>query len=106
MDLSIRWLKDYVDIGEMPMRDFSEAMTMSGSKVEGWTTECADTKNVVVAKVLSTEPHPDSDHLVICQLDVGAGEPIQIVTGASNVVPGALVPAALHKSQQIGRAHV
>ena len=99
MDLSIRWLKDYVDIGEMPMRDFSEAMTMSGSKVEGWTTECADTKNVVVAKVLSTEPHPDSDHLVICQLDVGAGEPIQIVTGASNVVPGALVPAALHKSQ-------
>lgn len=99
MDLSIRWLKDYVDIGEMSMKDFSEAMTMSGSKVEGWTTECADTKNVVVGKVLSVEPHPDSDHLVICQLDVGAGEPVQIVTGASNVVPGALVPAALHKSQ-------
>lgn len=66
MDLSIRWLKDYVDIGDISMRDFSEAMSMSGSKVEGWTTEFEDVKNVVVGKILSVEPHPDSDHLVIC----------------------------------------
>lgn len=99
MDLSIRWLKDYVDIGDISMRDFSEAMSMSGSKVEGWTTEFEDVKNVVVGKILSVEPHPDSDHLVICQLDVGQQEPVQIVTGASNVHAGDLVPAALHKSQ-------
>ena len=59
MDLSIRWLKDYVDIGDISMRDFSEAMSMSGSKVEGWTTEFEDVKNVVVGKILSVEPHPD-----------------------------------------------
>ena len=99
MDLSIRWLKDYVDIGDISMRDFSEAMSMSGSKVEGWTTEFEDIKNVVVGKMLSVEPHPDSDHLVICQLDVGQQEPVQIVTGASNVHVGDMVPAALHKSQ-------
>lgn len=99
MDLSIRWLKDYVDIGDISMRDFSEAMSMSGSKVEGWTTEFEDVKNVVVGKILSVEPHPDSDHLVICQLDVGQQEPVQIVTGASNVHVGDMVPAALHKSQ-------
>ena len=81
------------------MRDFSEAMSMSGSKVEGWTTEFEDIKNVVVGKILSVEPHPDSDHLVICQLDVGQQEPVQIVTGASNVHVGDMVPAALHKSQ-------
>lgn len=99
MDLSIRWLKDYVDIGDISMRDFSEAMSMSGSKVEGWTTEFEDVKNVVVGKILSVELHPDSDHLVICQLDVGQQEPVQIVTGASNVHVGDMVPAALHKSQ-------
>ncbi|MEE0783180.1 MAG: phenylalanine--tRNA ligase subunit beta, partial [Negativibacillus sp.] len=61
--------------------------------------EFEDVKNVVVGKILSVEPHPDSDHLVICQLDVGQQEPVQIVTGASNVHVGDMVPAALHKSQ-------
>lgn len=98
MNLSMRWLKDYVDIGNVSMRDFSEAMSMSGSKVEGWETEYADVKNVVVGKILAIEPHPDSDHLLICQLDVGEAEPVQIVTGASNVHVGDMVPAALHKS--------
>ena len=99
MDLSMRWLKDYVDIGEVSMRDFSEAMSMSGSKVEGWKTEVDEVKNVVVGKILSVEKHPDSDHLVICQLDVGQEEPVQIVTGASNVHAGDIVPVALHKSE-------
>ena len=99
MDLSMRWLKDYVDIGEVSMRDFSEAMSMSGSKVEGWKTEFDEVKNVVVGKILSVEKHPDSDHLVICQLDVGQEEPVQIVTGASNVHVGDIVPVALHKSE-------
>ena len=85
MNLSMKWLADYVKLPSMSLRDFSEAMTMSGSKVEGWETECEDVKNVVVAKVLSMERHPDSDHLWVCQLDVGKGEPVQIVTGAQNV---------------------
>jgi len=98
MNLSMKWLADYVDLPKMTDRDFAEAMTMSGSKVEGWVTECADVKNVVVAKVLEMERHPDSDHLWVCQLDCGKGEPVQIVTGAQNVKVGAYVPAALHKS--------
>src|SRR5699024_3670801 len=58
-----------------------------------------EVKNVVVGKILSVEKHPDSDHLVICQLDVGQEEPVQIVTGASNVHAGDIVPVALHKSE-------
>lgn len=98
----MRWLRDYVELGEISERDFAEAMTMSGSKVECWKTEFDEIKNVVVGKVLSVEPHPDSDHLVICQLDIATEEPVQIVTGASNVFAGAMVPAALHKSQLPG----
>ena len=80
MDLSIRWLKDYVDIGDISMRDFSEAMSMSGSKVEGWTTEFEDVKNVVVGKILSVEPHPDSDHQLIGQRGGGQQDPQHIGT--------------------------
>ena len=97
MNLSMRWLKDYVDYTGTP-KEFSDAMTMSGSKVEGYARENDEISNVVVGKVLSVEKHPDADKLVVCQIDVGKDEPIQIVTGASNVVPGALVPCALDGS--------
>ncbi len=97
MDLSMRWLRDYTDVTAVD-REFSEAMSMSGSKVETYEHEDSEISNVVVGKVLSVEKHPDSDHLVICQLDVGKEEPVQIVTGASNVTPGVLVPAALDNS--------
>ena len=73
-------------------------MSVSGSKVEGWEIEGEEIKNVVVGKILSIEPHPDADKLVVCQLDVGEAEPIQIVTGATNVFPGAIVPVAKDKS--------
>ena len=98
MNLSMRWLNEFTQPGEMPMRTFTEAMTMSGSKVEGWETEGTEIENVVVAKVVSMERHPDSDHLWICQVDTGDGQPIQIVTGAQNLKPGDVVPAALHNS--------
>lgn len=99
MNLSMRWLKEYVDLDEaLPIREFCEKMTMSGSKVEGYETECAGVENVIVGRVLSIEKHPDSDHLNICQVDVGKIAPIQIVTGAQNVVPGALVPVAMDHS--------
>ncbi len=97
MNLSMKWLSDFVSVDCTP-REFSEAMTMSGSKVEGYEIEGSEISNVVVGKVLKVEKHPDADKLVVCQIDIGRGEPIQIVTGASNVVPGALVPCALDNS--------
>lgn len=103
MNLSMKWLSDYVDLDkDMTPRAFAEAMTMSGSKVEGYEIEGVEISNVVTGKILSVEKHPDSDHLVICMLDVGSGAPIQIVTGASNVFPGALVPVALDGSSLPG----
>ncbi|MBE7007120.1 MAG: phenylalanine--tRNA ligase subunit beta [Ruminococcaceae bacterium] len=98
MNLSRKWLTEFVDVGEMSDRDFAEAMTLSGSKVEGTTDLGAEIRNVVVGKILSMERHPDSDHMWICQIDVGEAEPIQIVTGAWNVHEGDLLPVAKHNS--------
>ena len=73
-------------------------MTMSGSKVELTREPSEEIKNVLVGRVVTIERHPDSDHMWVAQVDVGQGEPVQIVTGAQNVRAGDLVPAALHKS--------
>lgn len=97
MDLSMKWLSDYVKVDE-PIKKFCYDMTMSGSKVERFDTEGEEISNVVVGKVLSVVPHEDSDHLVVCQVDVGKGEPIQIVTGAQNIHGGEVVPVALDGS--------
>ena len=97
MNLSRKWLNEFVKI-DVPDREFAEAMTLSGSKVEGTTDLGAEIKNVVVGKILSMERHPDSDHMWVCQLDVGQDEPVQIVTGAWNIHVGDTVPAALHSS--------
>ena len=97
MDLSMKWLADYVDC-EMPIKDFVSGLTLSGSKVECYEQEGEEISNVVVGKVLSVVPHPDSDHMVITQVDVGEDVPVQIVTGASNVNEGDFVPVAKHKS--------
>ena len=97
MDLSLNWLKEFVDTGCTDPREFSEKMTMSGSKVEGYTLTAEEIDKVVVGKVLEIEKHPDADKLVICQVDVG-NETIQIVTGANNLTVGDLVPVALDGS--------
>ena len=97
MKLSRKWLNEFVDgvsVQDINDKDFSEAMTISGSKVEIVEDLSAQIKNVVVGKVLSMERHPDSDHMWVCQIDVGQAEPVQICTGAWNVHPGDLVPAA------------
>ena len=94
MDLSMKWLGDFVKL-DTDIKDFVHRMTMSGSKVETYEVEGSDVSNVVVGKILSVEKHPDADKLVVCMLDVGKEAPIQIVTGASNVFPGAIVPVAL-----------
>ncbi len=105
MNLSMKWLSDYVNIDAEP-RKFCYDLTMTGSKVEGYEVEGSDIKNVVVGKLLSVVPHENSDHLLVCQVDVGKSEPIQIVTGANNVKAGDLVPVALDGSELPGGVHI
>ena len=97
MNLSRKWLDEFVHVTAND-KEFAEAMTMSGSKVETTTDLGAEISNVVVGKVLSMVRHPNSDHMWICQVDVAQADPVQIVTGAWNVHVGDLVPVALHKS--------
>lgn len=94
MNLSMRWLNDYVK-ADMPIKDYCHALTMSGSKVEGYEVEGADISNVVVGKILSKGPHENADALFVCQVDAGKESPVQIVTNAKNVKEGDLVPVAL-----------
>ncbi|MBR0161467.1 MAG: phenylalanine--tRNA ligase subunit beta [Oscillospiraceae bacterium] len=97
MNLSRKWLNEFVDLPleEYGDRSFAEAMTVSGSKVEVTEDLSANLRGVVVGKILSMEKHPDSDHMFVVKVDVGSELPIQIVTGAWNVHVGDLVPAAL-----------
>ena len=97
MNLSRKWLNEFVTV-DANDKDFAEAMTLSGSKVEITTDLGAEISNVVVGQIVSMERHPNSDHMWICQIDVGQEEPVQIVTGAWNVHVGDYIPAALHKS--------
>ena len=106
MNLSMKWLSEFVTLDPMSPREFAEAMTMSGSKVETYETEGAEVKNVIVGKLLSITPHENSDHLQVCQVDVGSGAPIQIVTGAQNIVEGALVPVAMIGADLPGGVHI
>lgn len=98
MNLSMKWLSDYVDLKDTDIKKFCHEMTMSGSKVEGYEIEGSEISKVVAGKLLSVVPHENSDHLVVCQVDVGADKPVQIVTGASNVKTGDVVPVALDGS--------
>ena len=100
MNLSRKWLNEFVElpINEYDDRTFAEAMTVSGSKVEITEDLSESMKNVKVGRILSIDKHPNSDHMLVCQIDVGAQSPVQICTGAWNVHVGDLVPAALHNS--------
>ena len=105
MKLSREWLNEFTPVSA-PDRDFAEAMTLSGSKVEITEVEGAEIENVVVGKVLSLIRHPNSDHMWICQVDIGGAAPIQIVTGAQNVRDGDLVPVAKDGSTLPGGVHI
>ncbi len=105
MKVSLNWLKRYVDI-DVTTEELCRRMTMAGFEVDG-VEDLADTmRNVVAARLVKLEKHPDSDHLQICQMDVGDDELVQIVTGAQNVFEGALVPAALHDSDLPCGVHI
>lgn len=105
MYISLSWLKQYVDI-DVSVDELCEKMIHIGFEVEDLQDLSKSMNNVVVGQVKAMEKHPDSDHLWICQVDVGAEEPVQIVTGAQNVFVGAYVPAALHKSDLPNGMHI
>ena len=104
MLVPIEWLNDYIDI-DVSDEEFCDRMIMSGSNLETCEHFCEEMERVVVGKIEKIEKHPDADKLVVCQINTGEEEPIQIVTGAPNVFEGALVPVALHKSRIPGPLH-
>ncbi len=97
MNIPMSWLKQYVEIN-VNTNEFVEAMTMSGTKVEAVVKLADEIDKVVVGKIISIVKHPEADKLVICKVDVGQNEPIQIVTGAKNIFEGAVIPVALDGS--------
>jgi len=94
MKLSMNWLSDFTDVKDVDIKAYCDRMTDTGSKVEGYETLAEDISGVVCGHVLSVEKHPDADKLVVCSVDIGREAPVQIVTAAKNVFPGALVPVA------------
>ena len=107
MKLNRNWInEDFVDLSHVSDKEFVETMTVAGQKVETYERMDAEIKNVVVGKVLSIVRHENSDHMWVCQVDVGKEDPVQIVTGAQNVHEGDLVPAALHNSWLPGGIHI
>ena len=96
MILSRNWLNEFVDLKDITDKQFNDDMTLSGSKVETIERPDENLKNVVVGKILEMKRHENSDHMWVCQIDVGQAEPVQIVTGAWNIHVGDYVPAALH----------
>ena len=107
MKLNRKWLnEEFVDLSGVPDREFVETMTIAGQKVETYERLDAELRNVVVGRVVSITRHTNSDHMWVCQIDVGAGEPVQIVTGAQNVHEGDLVPVAQHNSWLPGGVHI
>ena len=107
MKLNRKWInEEFVDLSSVSDKEFVEKMTIFGQKVETYEPMDKEIKNVVVGKVVSIVRHENSDHMWICQVDVGQDEPVQIVTGAQNVHEGDLVPAALHNSWLPGGIHI
>ena len=104
MLVPIEWLKDYTDIN-VDTKEFCDRMIMSGSNLETCEYFCEEMENVVVGKIEKIEKHPDADKLVVCQINVGKDDLLQIVTGAPNVFEGAYVPVALDGSRIPGPLH-
>lgn len=101
MKLPLSWLKEYVDIGDISNKEYSETLSVFGSKVENIEYLGGEIQNVVTGKITSIEPHPDADKLCVCMVDT-LSEPIQIVTGAKNIAIGDIIPVALDKSSLPG----
>lgn len=101
MNTSLSWIKAYVPDLDVTAQEYTDAMTLSGTKVEGYEELDADLSKIVVGQIEKIEKHPDADKLIICQVNVGA-EIIQIVTGAPNVHEGDKVPVVLDGGRVAG----
>ena len=107
MKLNRKWLhEEFVDLSHISDKEFVEVLTVAGQKVETYERLDSEIKNVVVGKVVEIVRHQNSDHMWVCQIDVGEEAPIQIVTGAQNVKQGDLVPVAKHNSWLPGGVHI
>ncbi len=107
MKLNRKWLhEEFVDLSAYSDKEYVEKLTVFGQKVETYERMDAEIQNVKVGKVLEIVRHENSDHMWVCQIDVGEEEPVQIVTGAQNVKQGDLVPACLHNSWLPGGVHI
>lgn len=104
MIVSLEWLKDYTEVN-VDTAEFCDGMILSGSNLETCEIVGQEMKNVVVGRIEKIEKHPDAEKLVVCQLNVGGNELVQIVTGAPNVFEGAYVPVALDGSRIPGPLH-
>ncbi|MBN2558063.1 MAG: phenylalanine--tRNA ligase subunit beta [Clostridia bacterium] len=104
MKAPMGWIMEYTDIS-CGIKEFCDAMTMSGSKVEGWETTGREISGVVTGRITGIAPHPDADKLLLVKVDVGT-ETIQVVTGARNVNEGDNVPVALHGSTLPGGVRI
>ena len=94
MNTSLSWIKRYVPDLDVTAQEYTDAMTLSGTKVEGYERLDADLENIVIGQIEKIEKHPDADKLIVCQVNVGK-EVIQIVTGAPNVKEGDKIPVVL-----------
>ena len=107
MKLNRKWInEEFVDLSHISDKEYVDTLTIFGQKVETYERLDANIRNVVVGKVVSIVRHENSDHMWVCQVDVGEDAPVQIVTGAQNVQQGDLVPAALHNSWLPGGIHI
>lgn len=102
MRTSLEWIRSMVPELSCTAQEYMDAMTLSGSKVEGYEELDADLEKIVIGQIEKIENHPDADKLIICQVNVGTGENIQIVTGAPNVKEGDKVPVVLDGGRVAG----
>ena len=101
MNTSLSWMKMYVPELDVTAQEYTDAMTLSGTKVEGFTKLDADLEKIVIGQIEKIEKHPDADKLIICQVNIGS-EVLQIVTGAPNVKEGDKVPVVLDGGRVAG----
>lgn len=101
MNTSLSWIKAYVPDLDVTAQEYTDAMTLSGTKVEGYEVLDADLEKIVIGQIEKIEKHPDADKLVVCQVNVGS-ETVQIVTGAKNVFEGAKIPVVLDGGRVAG----
>ncbi len=101
MNTSMSWIKMYVPDLDVTAQEYTDAMTLSGTKVEGYEELDADLDKIVIGQIKKIEKHPDADKLIVCQVDIGT-ETVQIVTGAPNVKEGDKVPVVLDGGRVAG----